>query len=355
MNEKLQTQLEQTLRALRDSQTRFRNLVFSNPDGILIVDLDGVVRFTNPAAEQLFGRTQEQMMDQPFGYPVVAGETAEIDILQVGGGNSVAEMRVVKTQWEDQPVLLTTLRDISVQQQLVTELSETAYKLERSNDELEQFANVASHDLQEPLRKVSNFCELLKEHYGENLDDQAAQYMHYIQDGAVRMQALIGELLAFSRIGSGNCEDEDTSVENALDEALLNLAGSIEEAAAEVTHDQLPVVRANPSQLCHLLQNLIGNAIKYRGDASPKIHVAVETNRDCWIFSVTDNGIGIAPENLEKVFDIFKRLHSASEYSGTGIGLSICRRIVDRLGGRIWAESKDGVGSVFRFSIKKLR
>ena len=354
MNAKLQSQLKQTQQALQASETRLKNLVLSNPDAILIVDLNGIVRFLNPAAERLFCRAVTEMMDQPFGYPVVAGETAEIDVIQTDGVTSVAEMRVVETQWEGQPVLLTTLRDISARQKLMTELSETANKLERSNRELEQFAYVASHDLQEPLRKVSVSCGMLAEHCGDNLDDEAAQYMHYIQDGAVRMQALIGELLTFARIGSGDRKEEDTPVEDALNDALANLATSMEEEAAEVTHDQLPVVRANHGQLTHLLQNLIGNAIKYRSDASPKIHVGVESVRDHWIFSVTDNGIGIEPKNLEKVFDIFERLHGRSEYPGTGIGLAICRRIVDRLGGRIWAKSEHGVGSVFCFSIKKL-
>ena len=355
MNDKLQTQLEQTRQALRASESRLQNLVLSNPDAILIVDLNGIVRFMNPAAEKLFGRSAEQMTGQPFGFPVVAGETAELDIIQAGGAVRVAQMRVVKIEWEDLPVFLTSLRDISVQQQLMKELSATADKLERSNRELEEFASIASHDLQEPLRKVSSYCELLAEHYGDNLDSDAAQYMHYIQDGAGRMHAMINELLSFSLIGSDGCEDEDTSVQDALNDALANLAGSIEEAAAEVTYDPLTVVRVNRGQLRHLLQNLIGNAIKYRGDTPPKIHVGVESDRDRWVFSVTDNGIGIASENLEKVFGIFKRLHGRSEYSGTGIGLAICRRIVDRLEGRIWVESEIGVGSVFRFSIKKLR
>lgn len=164
----------------------------------------------------------------------------------------------------------------------------------------------------------------------------------------------IQELLSFSRIGSGSREDKETSVQDALNDALLNLATSIEEEAAEVTHDQLPVVRAKRSQLCQLLQNLISNARKYQSDAPPKILVGVESNRDSWVFSVADNGTGISPENREKVFDIFKRLPGRSEYPGTGIGLAICRRIVERLEGRIWVESELSVGSVFRFSIKKL-
>ncbi|MDB2685619.1 ATP-binding protein [Mariniblastus sp.] len=356
MSDKLQTQLEQTQLALLASETRLRNLVLSNPDAILIVDLNGIVRFMNPAAEQLFGRSAKQMTGQSFGFPVVAGETADLDIVQANGAVGVAQMRVVKTQWEDQPVFLTSLRDISVQQQLMNELSATASKLERSNGELEQFAYIASHDLQEPLRKVSAFCELLAKEYGHKLDGDAAQYMHFIKDGAARMHVLIKDLLAFSRIGLDNQEDRETSVQDSLNDALVNLETVIEEAGAEVTQDQLPVVRANRRQLSHLLQKLIINAIKYRKDAPPKIHVGVESDHDRWIFSVTDNGIGIELKNLEKVFNIFTRLHVPSEYpdAGTGIGLAICRRIVDRLDGDIWAESEHGVGSVFRFSIKKL-
>ena len=203
------------------------------------------------------------------------------------------------------------------------------------------------------MRKVSSFCELLAEEYGDTLEGDAALYMRYIVDGAERMRALIQDLLKFSRIGSDGFEDADTFVQEALSDALLNLEASIEEASAKVTHDDLPIVRADRRQLSQLLQNLVGNAIKYRGDTSPKIHEVVESTDESWIISVTDNGIGIEPRCHDRVFGIFKRLHGRSEYSGTGIGLAICRRIVERWGGRIWVESKLGAGSSFRFTIKK--
>ena len=230
-------------------------------------------------------------------------------------------------------------------------LESAVTELQRSNQELQQFAYVASHDLQEPLRKIASFCNLLESRYGEQLDERAGTYLHYIVDGALRMQALVNDLLLYSRVTTRGEEFAPAEMDDVLQEALANLELAIAESAARVTHDPLPRVNGDARQLVRLLQNLIGNAVKYRGDAPPRIHVgAAEENGD-WIFSVRDNGIGIAPEYAERIFVIFQRLHTREEYGGTGIGLAVCKKIVERHGGRIWVESQAGSGATFRFSL----
>jgi two-component system, chemotaxis family, sensor kinase Cph1 len=210
---------------------------------------------------------------------------------------------------------------------------------------------VASHDLQEPLRTVSGFARLLQQKYGNRLDAEADQFIEHTVDGAKRMQALIQDLLAYARIDSGGLELAPTDAGAALHLALSNLQTSIQETAAEITHGELPTVRADAGQLVQLFQNLIGNALKYRREAPPKIHVEACRNEDHWLFSVRDNGIGIDPKNQDRIFQIFQRLHTRAQYDGTGIGLAICKRIVDRHSGRIWVAAEPGPGATFRFTL----
>jgi len=230
------------------------------------------------------------------------------------------------------------------------ELAQKVEELARSNRELEQFAYVASHDLQEPLRMVAAYTQILGEKYRGKLDEQADKYIYYAVDGAKRMQTLIQDLLAFSRAGRGT-ERSLTDGRVAVEQALSNLTAAIRESHAEVKFDHLPVVLANHSLLVQLFQNLIGNAIKFRGIDTPLIQIAAEQETGQWIFTVADNGIGMAPEYLEDVFIIFKRLHTREEYPGNGIGLSICRKIVEQHGGRISVTSQEGQGSTFRFTL----
>lgn len=230
-------------------------------------------------------------------------------------------------------------------------LQRRTIELERSNAELEQFANVASHDLQEPLRMVAIFGQLLADRYKGRLDSDADAYLGFLVEGAHRMRALVDGLLTFSRVQSTAREFQATDSEEVLRNALANLTVSIEQSAAEVTHGRLPIVMADSSQLEQLFQNLIGNAMKFAGSGHPRVHISADRVGEQWIFSVRDNGIGIDPRYHEKIFGIFQRLHSRESYPGTGIGLSVCKRIVERHGGRIWVESAEGQGSTFYFSV----
>jgi signal transduction histidine kinase len=230
-------------------------------------------------------------------------------------------------------------------------LAETLSDLERSNKELEQFAYVASHDLQEPLRKVGSFTELLERRYKEQLGPDADRYIGYIVDGAKRMSLLINDLLVFSRIGSSTIKFAMTDCNEVLEHSLADLQYLIRESNAVVTHDDLPVIMANGSQLGVVFQNLIANAIKFRGHEPPRIHVSARRSDSGWIVSVSDNGIGIEPEFFERIFVMFQRLHTKEQYPGTGIGLAICKKVIERHGGRIWVESEFGKGAAVHFSI----
>jgi signal transduction histidine kinase len=230
-------------------------------------------------------------------------------------------------------------------------LARKVEELARSNRELEQFAYVASHDLQEPLRMVAAYTQLLAERYRGKLDEKADKYIHYAVDGAQRMQTLIQDLLAFSRVGRGGLALKSADCNTILENAIKNLHTAIEESGAVITHDPLPTVLADGSQMQQLFQNLIGNGIKFRGSEKPLIDIHAEPKDQEWLFAVSDNGIGIASENAETVFVIFQRLHTRAEYPGNGIGLSICKKIVEQHGGKIWVEPKPGPGTTFKFTL----
>jgi len=230
-------------------------------------------------------------------------------------------------------------------------LAKRTQELERSNAELEQFAYVASHDLQEPLRMVSSYTQLLARRYQGKLDSDADDFIAYAVDGATRMQRLINDLLAYSRVGSRGKPFEAVDFDRVLQDVLGDLRVAIEESGASITHDEMPTVQADSTQLHQLLLNLLGNAIKFRGAQKPAIHVGARRQKDEWLLSVRDNGIGIPPEFFERIFVVFQRLHTREEYPGTGIGLAVCKRIVERHHGRIWVESEPGKGSTFWFTI----
>ena len=242
-------------------------------------------------------------------------------------------------------------KEIAERQRAAEALKRTADELARSNRELEQFAYVASHDLQEPLRVVTGYLQLIQRRYQDKIDSDADQFIHYAVDGAARMQQLITDLLNYSRVGTQGRPFVPTPVEAVVDKALVNLQAIVRDAGAVVTRDPLPTVLADETQLIQLFQNLIGNGIKFRSGRRPEIHVSARQEEGRWLFSVRDNGIGIDPQYWQQIFEIFQRLHTRQKYSGTGIGLAICKRIVERHGGRIWLDSQPGEGATFYFTI----
>jgi signal transduction histidine kinase len=235
--------------------------------------------------------------------------------------------------------------------ELELRVQERTAELARSNAELQQFAYVASHDLQEPLRMVSNFTQLLAERYDGKLDSDGREFIAYAVEGATRMQTLVQDLLALSRVGTRGKNLEVVRLGEVVDRAVANLEFAIQENGASVTHDELPEVMADSLQMMQLFQNLIGNGIKFKGAEPPRVHISAARDGKEWTFSVRDNGIGFEPQYAERIFAVFQRLHSRDEYQGNGIGLAICRKIVERHQGRIWAESTPGSGTTFYFTM----
>lgn len=302
-----------------------------------------------------------------YGLPAWTGmETVEVlrreglDIPVVVVSGSLGELKAVEcikqgaadyVRKDHLPRLPESVRRALREKKLREERRQAQEELARSNRDLEQFAYVASHDLQEPLRMVATYTQLLAERYQGKLDANADKYIHYAVDGALRMQTLVHDLLAFSRVGRQGTDLKVTDSNVVVEAAAKNLHAAIQESGAQIIQAHLPAVLADTSQLVQVFQNLIGNAIKFRGAEPPLIRVTAEKQAREWVFSVADNGIGIAPEQAEIVFVIFKRLHTREEYPGSGIGLAICKKIVEGHGGRIWVESLPGHGSTFKFTM----
>jgi light-regulated signal transduction histidine kinase (bacteriophytochrome) len=236
-----------------------------------------------------------------------------------------------------------------------TQLKKTLEDLQRSNRDLEQFAYIASHDLQEPLRMVGSYVQLLSRRYGDRLDADASEFIQYAVDGAQRMQRLISDLLAYSRVGTRGKPFKNIDCTVILKHVLADLSMAITEAGATITYDPLPTIPVDEIQLRQLLQNLILNAIKFHGNTPPLIHISARRRDGEWVFSVRDNGIGIDPRHFQRIFLIFQRLHGPGEYQGTGIGLAIAKKIVERHGGEIWVESEPGKGAEFFFTLPDRR
>ncbi|MDQ3790583.1 MAG: ATP-binding protein [Actinomycetota bacterium] len=270
-----------------------------------------------------------------FDHPVEVGGPREVR--ELGADVNVMRERI--------------LTDLSAVRSAHAELDARTKDLERSNAELEQFAYIASHDLQEPLRKVASFCQLLERRYKGQLDERADQYIAFAVDGAKRMQILINDLLAFSRVGRIVREPVEVSCDAVLEQALANLADAVERTGATITSDDLPTVSAEVPLLTAVFQNLISNALKFRGDDPPKVSITVRRDGDFWEFAIADNGIGIDPEYAERIFVIFQRLHNKADYPGTGIGLAMCRKIIEYHGGTIWLDTDVESGSRFCFTL----
>jgi PAS domain S-box-containing protein len=287
--------------------------------------------------------------------------TAEIHEPRLGG-----DFLVSTTPMLDERRRLTGVihvaRDITERKKAEEQLKQINEELQRSNTDLQQFAYVASHDLREPLRAINGFMELLKQRYGEKLDEKALEYINYAVNGAKRMDDLLTGLLAYSRVQTKGLQKASISAQAALNAAVTNLRASVAESNAAITSDTLPSVKADGMQFTQLLQNLIGNAIKFRTDKRPEVHIGCKRSafsetspaggqENHWLFSVRDNGIGIDPKNHERIFEIFRQLHPRDKYPGFGVGLAICKRIVERHGGKIWVESEPGKGATFYFTI----
>ncbi len=343
----------------------------STPTAISFADMEGYLTYVNPAFLSLWGyREEEEVLGKHtlefWADSRKSEEVMEIvekdeswsgELLACREDGSVFNVEVtanVIRDEEEKPVaLMFYSRDITKRVETQKELEETLSELKRSNRELEQFAYVASHDLQEPLRMISSFTRLLEKRYGDRLDDDAREFIDFAVDGATRMQKLVSDLLQYSRITTRGEELKPISADLALGRVRTNLAVAIEENGGTVTSDDLPKVYADESQLVSLFQNLIQNALKFRGEAEPRVHVSAEEIEDDWRFSVRDNGLGIEPQYRERIFGIFERLQGREKHGGTGIGLALCRRIVNRHGGRIWVGSRPGEGSTFYFTIPR--
>ncbi|MEG4287387.1 ATP-binding protein [Microcoleus sp. C2C3] len=261
----------------------------------------------------------------------------------------ISTRRAVEKALQEQNLVLQ--QEISNRQRAESALLKSNQELARSNAELEQFAYVASHDLQAPLATIASYAQLLEKRYKDQLDSKASKFIDNIVHGCTRMQTLIDDLLEYSRVGRSRKPFQLTDCNHAVEQALANLQGAIRETQAVVTYSELPAVMGDISQLVQLFQNLVGNSIKYRHDAPPVVHITACKQEKDWLFSVSDNGIGIATQHRARIFQIFQRLHTQKEYSGTGIGLAICQKIVERHGGYIWVESKPGQGSTFYFTV----
>jgi PAS domain S-box-containing protein len=362
--------------ALRDSEARFRSTFELAASGIAHVSLDGrFLRVNRPLCgilrfreDELIGRSVKEI-SHPDDRDVTDAQRAQV---RAGERESVRfEKRYIRkdgsTVWVSLGVALVRgaggapqyeiamFDDITERKQAEAALHEAHEELKRSNSDLEQFAYVASHDLQEPLRMVSSYTQLLGRRYGEKFDADAKEFMAYIVDGAARMQQLIQDLLAYSRVGTKDKDFKPVELAKPLRRAIANLKAAIDESGAAVTHDPLPTLVADEVQLAQLFQNLVGNALKFRSASAPRIHVGVSERGGFFEFEVRDNGIGIEPQYFERIFMVFQRLHNKSEYPGTGIGLAICKKVVERHGGQMRVESKPGEGSAFIFTLPKER
>ena len=258
---------------------------------------------------------------------------------------------VVPIYYRRKQAILGSLIDVTERKQMEERLKQMTDEMQRSNTELEQFAYVISHDLQEPLRMVSSYTQLLAKRYGKKLDADADEFIAYAVDGAKRMQTLLHDLLEYSRVGTRGKPFSLVNCEHIVEQTMANLKIAIEECGASVSYDVLPTIMGDEGQLGQLFQNLIGNAIKFRGEEAPEVHIAAQRRNNMVTFSVKDNGIGIDPQHSQNIFEIFRRLHTRDEYPGTGMGLAICKKIVERHGGHISVQSQPGQGSTFYFSV----
>jgi PAS domain S-box-containing protein len=342
----------------------FRRALDDSDEAIYLVDPERLEFVdVNERACRLDGVSREELMRiGPVGWDFTADElrarcaaaiaahpesvVEEVQRQQPSGKTIVIEKARRAIRSEGQWLMIVHVRDI-------TERRTAEQELRRSNEELKQFAYVTSHDLSEPLRMMASYAQLLQRRYGDRLDQDAREFIGFINDGAKRMKLLIDALLEYSR--AGRQQARQCALDRSLDDALANLAQALRDSRAVVEREPLPEVSADPIAMMQLFQNLVGNALKFRGSTAPHVRIQASDAGKQWLLTVQDNGIGIAPEHAERIFVLFQRLNSRAQYEGTGIGLSICKKIIERYGGRIWVESQPGHGATFRFTLPKKR
>ncbi len=355
--------------ALRSASLYARSLIEASLDPLVTIGPDGKITDVNSATEKVAGFSREELIGSDFADYFTRPEKARIGYQRVFQEGVVRDypLEIRHRNGQVTPVLynasvyqdeagavagvFAAARDITKLKETRAQLDRIVIELQRSNKELEQFAYVASHDLQEPLRSIASFTQLLDRRYGDRLDQDGREFVHFAVDGATRMQRMINDLLAFSRVGTRGNPFEPVETSHILDEAMQNLYAAIDEGGAHITRGELPGIVADGRQMVELFQNLIGNAIKFRSERPLQIEVAATRGDQAWEFTVGDNGIGIEPQFFDRIFVVFQKLHGLQDYSGSGIGLAICKKIVERHGGKIWVDSELGKGSTFHFTI----
>jgi PAS domain S-box-containing protein len=353
---------------IKQSKELFRILFYRSPIGIYIIQ-NGHFQLVNRQLAYILGYEEDELIGRPSPGFVLAEDrdaVRENAVRMLKGGCSLGyEFRVVtkqaKIKWVMETVApvfykrkratLGSLIDMTERKQIEERLKQITLEMQRSNTELEQFAYVISHDLQEPLRMVSSYTQLLAKRYSNKLDADADEFIAYAVDGARRMQTLLHDLLEYSRVGTRGKPFSLVNCEHIVEQAMANLKIAIEECGASVSYDVLPTIMADEGQMVRLFQNLIGNAIKFRREEAPQVHISAQRRNNIVTFSVKDNGIGIDREHSQSIFEIFRRLHTIEEYPGTGMGLAICKKIVERHGGHISVQSQLEQGSTFYFSV----
>ena len=353
----------------------FRQLLDAAPDAMLLCDTTGRIVLANATLEQLFGYTRAELTQLPLDWLVPErfraahrhfqqqfsavpqlrrmGEGRELWARRKDGAEFPVEISLSMLRTGNGNLTIAAVRDVSAACAAQQQLQAKARELAQSNAELEQFAYVASHDLQEPLRMVTSYAQLLARRCEGQLDSDGREFIEYIVDGAERMQALINDLLTYARAGQPSQRRESVDCNKILAKVKHHLSIAIKEAGATINNDALPVVEADARQLTQVLQNLLSNALKFRGDNPPVIDITCVTNDDEFEIAVLDNGIGIDPQYHERIFLMFQRLHTRGQYEGTGIGLAICKKIVESMGGRIRVESEFGKGARFVFTLPR--
>lgn len=356
--------------ALRLSEEKFSKAYRSSPDWIVISTLeegrfinvnDAFLRITGYREKEVIGRTAKELgiwaePDERDKMAAIIREHGKIRDHEARFRMKSGEIRIMlrsaeAIDLEGEKCIISVTHDITERKKAEEKLKIFAGELEKKNQELEQFAYIVSHDLQSPLVTIGGYLRLLERRFKGGLNSEAREYVASAIEGTVRMQSLIRSLLDYARVDTSSMDFELIDASAILDQALANLKGFIDESGAVVNYDVIPEVTADPILLLQLFQNLIGNAIKFRSEEPPHICLSAKKNEREWIFSISDNGIGIPPEQTGRIFEVFQRSHNTRKYQGTGIGLAICKKIVEHYGGRIWVESESGRGSTFFFTI----